>query len=110
MALGLRSRLPVEPSDFARPDVRDDWVAHRNLQLFSLYDPTNPFRELDLFAAYPLPFEELLADADEVVICDIPVRVASISHLLRLKRAAGRPQDLQDITALSALLEDRGRS
>ncbi|MGI8535236.1 MAG: hypothetical protein ACR2K2_01830 [Mycobacteriales bacterium] len=85
LALGLRSRLPVEPSDFARPDVRADWVANRNMQVFSMYDPSNPFREVDLFAAYPLPFEELWADSDEVVLRDVAVRVASIPHLLRLK-------------------------
>lgn len=107
LAVGLRARLPVDPRDFARPEIRDGWVSDRNLQVFSLYDPDNPFREVDLFAAYPLPFEELMNDAEEMVLNGTPVLVASIAHLLRLKQSAGRPQDLQDIIALRGLVDGR---
>lgn len=108
LAVGLRARLPVDPRDFAQPEIRDGWVAGRNLQVFSLYDPDNPFREVDLFASYPLPFEELMNDADEMVLNGTPVLVASIAHLMQLKQSAGRPQDLQDIVALRGLLDGRG--
>lgn len=108
--LGFRPRLPVDPHDFADPVVRSQWVAERNLQVFSLYHPGDPLSEIDLFATHPLPFEQLLAEADQIEVGDVRVPVASIPHLLRLKRDAGRPRDLEDIAALSLLQRQRERS
>lgn len=107
LGLGFAPRLPVDPHDFAREQVRRVWVEERNLQVLSFYDPTNPLREVDLFATYPLPFEDLLARADEIAVGGRTVRVACVPDLLALKRAAGRPHDLTDVEALSALLDRR---
>lgn len=104
-ALGLLPRLPVPAMQFADPDLRRDWVERRNLRVFSLYDPANPLREVDLFARDPLPFGELYAAADVVEIAGTAVRVASKEHLIAMKLAAGRPQDLADIHALRQLDE-----
>ena len=107
-SLGLLPRLPVPAAAFADPDVRGHWVRERNLQVFSLYDPADPFREVDVFATEPLPFEELF-DASEVLTVDsTSVRVASLGHLVAMKRAVGRPQDVEDVRALERLQEPGG--
>lgn len=103
LGLGLVPRLPVEAHAFADPEQRKQWVEQRNLQVFSMYDPANPLREVDLFATEPIPFHELHADAAKVTVGQVPVRIASLPHLLQLKRQAGRPQDLEDIAALTEL-------
>lgn len=104
--LGFQPRLPVSADDFADPAIRTDWVEHRHLQVFSLYDPVNPVREVDLFATYPLPFDELLAGSTVAVVGSTPVRIASIEHLIAMKEAAGRVRDAADIEALRRLRED----
>ena len=106
--LGFRPRLPVDLHDFADPLVRGQWVAERNLQVFSLYHPDDPLSEIDLFATHPLPFERMLAEADAIEVGEVRVPVASIPHLLHLKREAGRPRDLEDIEALTRLQQQRG--
>jgi len=105
--LGLRPRLPVPAADFADEATRRDWVEHRNLQVFSLFDPDRPAREVDLFATEPLPLDELERDATVFPISGVPVKVASRQHLIEMKRRAARPQDLADIAALQEL-EARG--
>lgn len=105
--LGYRPRLPVDPHDFARAEVREQWVRERNLQVFSFYHPGDPLLEIDLFATNPLPFEELLERADVVTLGCTLVPVASLSDLLSLKRLAGRAQDLEDVEALTRLQEQR---
>lgn len=106
LALGFVPRLPVDPLEFADAQTRRSWVEGRNLQVFSFYDPTSPLREVDLFADYPLPFEELCREARTVLLGGVPVAVASIAHLIAMKTAAGRPQDRADIAALTAMERD----
>lgn len=51
-----------------------------------------------------VPFDDLWGAASVMNIGGHEVRVASIEHLIRMKSAAGRPQDLADIERLRALL------
>jgi len=46
------------------------------------------------------PYGVLKANADRIEVEELPVLVASIDHLIAMKRAAGRPQDLIDLEAL----------
>jgi hypothetical protein len=103
---GLVPRLPVPAQQFADPEIRNRWRRERHLTVFSLHDPADPRREVDLFAEAPLPFEELWEASKVVIVADVPVRVASIDHLIAMKQDAGRPQDLADIAALEALVGD----
>jgi hypothetical protein len=45
-------------------------------------------------------YGELSPDAIEGKVDGIPVRVCSLEHLRAMKRAAGRPQDLEDLRRL----------
>ena len=101
--LGLRPRLPVDPSAFADPDQRRIWVEERNLRVFSMWDPDDPLREVDLFVEEPIPFEDLWQRSVEVKVGSVSVRVASKTDLIRMKRLAGRPRDLEDIEALEQI-------
>ncbi|HET6714471.1 MAG TPA: hypothetical protein VFI59_12275 [Actinomycetota bacterium] len=105
--LGLRARAPVDPAHFADPAQRARWIAERGMRVFSMVDPNDPLRSVDLFVDEPVPFEELFERADSVELSRIVIRVASISDLIRLKRMAARPQDDADIAALEAILEER---
>ena len=99
-AIGLTPLLPVDASDFADPEIRSGWVATRHLMVFTLADPDDPFRRIDIFAEDPIPFEDLWARSLPMSLGSITVRVASIDDLIAMKRAAGRTQDLADIAVL----------
>jgi hypothetical protein len=101
--LGLRPRLPVDAMDFADPATRRRWVEEKGMRVFSLVDPENPLRSVDLFAEPVLDFEELWANAKVIPLRESAVRVASIPHLIELKRLAGRPKDLDDIARLEEI-------
>ena len=51
-------------------------------------------------------FEDLKANAVEMHFDLMTIRVASINDLIRMKRAAGRPQDLKEVEILGALREE----
>ena len=53
---------------------------------------------VDADHAYPV----LAADAREAVAFGVPLRVCSLEALRQMKRAAGRPRDLEDLADLDA--------
>jgi len=103
VGLGLRPRAPVDPYAFADAASRRQWAVERNMRVFSLWDPTNPMREVDVFVENPMPFDDLWSRAEVIPLEATTVRVASIPDLIAMKRAADRPQDRVDVEALEAL-------
>jgi predicted nucleotidyltransferase len=109
VALGLRPRAPVEAAAFADPEQRRGWIEEKGMRVFSLWDPSDPLREIDIFVEPPMPFEDLWRRADELELAGGTVRVACIDDLITMKAAAGRQEDLHDIEALRAIAEERAR-
>lgn len=107
-AAGMDPRVPVAAADFADPEVRAEWVRAKNMQVFSMVDRDNPLRVVDLFVEAPIDFEDLWAASVLVKLETTTVRIASIDDLIRLKQAAGRPQDLIDIEQLEAIRDRQG--
>jgi hypothetical protein len=101
---GFRPMLPVDAKQLADPAVRRIWREERGMQVFSFWDPTHSRPSIDIFVESPIAFADLWRDAIEVTLDGIPLRVASVPHLIALKRIAGRPQDLADIEQLLTLL------
>jgi hypothetical protein len=71
--------------------------------VLSFWDPENRRPTVDLFANNPMDFELLYRDSVAMSLAPTTVRVASIAHLIAIKRAAGRPKDLDDAARLEQL-------
>ena len=66
---------------------------------------------VDYFNEVPggVPYTQLRERALRTEVRGVPVTVASVDDLIRMKRAAGRPRDIQDLALLTALQDgDRG--
>lgn len=103
VAAGFRPQVPVNPEEFADQAVREKWLREKHMRAFSLVDPVNPMRVVDLLLKPEVSFEDLLARSQEVVLSTTKIRIASIDDLIVLKRQAGRPQDLADIEQLETI-------
>jgi hypothetical protein len=66
------------------------------------WDSTNARPTVDVMLDPVVPFEDLWAAAPTVDVGGHDVHVASIAHLIEMKVAAGRPQDLADVERLRA--------
>jgi predicted nucleotidyltransferase len=55
-------------------------------------------------------YDELFPFTQEVSAFGVSFRVVTLEGLIQLKRAAGRPKDLEVLAELQALLEERNRS
>jgi hypothetical protein len=106
--LGYRPRAPVSLDDFADAATRERWVTEKHLTVFSLWSTEHPLMEIDLFVRSPFPdFSASHASALRKELAPgLAVPIVSLKDLLALKRRAGRPQDLEDVRALTTLLGD----
>ena len=67
--------------------------------------------DLDLFGEVTLggAYEDLLPDTELVQVFGIECRCLSLDRLIAVKRAVGRPKDLDVIAELEAIAEERRR-
>lgn len=103
---GYRPLAPVDPIALADPEQPHQWQTTRNMRVFSFWDSSNARPTVDVMLEPMIPFEELWTDATLVKIDGHQLRVASIEHLILMKEAAGRTQDLADIERLRARLQN----
>jgi hypothetical protein len=107
--LQYRPRAPVPLEAFAQHEARESWLREKGLTVFSLWSPSRPTLEIDLFVTEPFDFEAVYARAVRVRLEKIEATVVGLDDLIALKRQVGRPRDQEDVTALEALKEDAGR-
>jgi hypothetical protein len=96
-SLGLVSRLPVTSKEVFQ--FRKEYIERRNLVAWSFYNPKDPSEIVDII---------ITQDAQKLKIKrfslqGVPLLVASISDLIRMKKMSGRPQDLLDVKALQLI-------
>jgi hypothetical protein len=95
--IGLVSRLPISADDVYR--FRDEYIANRNLIGWSFYNPRDLTEQVDIVITYDIKGKKV----DAINTADGAVRILAREPLIRMKRASGRPQDLEDAAALEKL-------
>jgi Nucleotidyl transferase AbiEii toxin, Type IV TA system len=103
LEMGFKAHAPVDPRLFADESVRERWRSESGMLVLSFWDPENRRPTVDLFAHYPMDFDALYSESIVLSLTNTTVRVASIEHLIAIKRASGRPKDLEDVQRLSEL-------
>lgn len=95
--IGLVSRLPINADDVF--DFRDEYIKKRNLIAWNFHNPANLTEQVDIIINFELKPNSIKT----VKVGKTPVPLLHIKQLIKMKRAAARPQDLQDIAALEKL-------
>ena len=103
-SLGYRPEAPVGLELFAVEERRAEWRRDKGAMVLPLYHTRDPLARVELFLSEPFDFERCHAVALRVEIA--PGTIATflgLDDLLAMKRAAGRPQDLADVSELETL-------
>lgn len=100
-SLGYRPRAPVPLDAFVDARERRRWVRQKRMKVFSLFSDRHRETEIDLFCEPPFRFARAYrVSVRKRIGSRTFARFVSLADLLRMKRQAGRPQDLEDIRRL----------
>jgi len=102
--LGFKPKVPVVPEAFISAENRASWILDKGMQVFSFYHPCEMVSLVDVFVSEPVPYTEIRSRIDWKTVDNFLIPVASKQELISLKKISGRPQDIEDIKALEALL------
>lgn len=98
---GFRLAIPEKPEVFANAKTRERWRREKNMITLKLWSDEHRRTPVDIFVYEPFNFEQESAKASAQEVCPgVFAPVVSLKTLLKMKREAGRPQDLEDIREL----------
>lgn len=102
-SIGLESRLPLNAEEVF--NFRQEYIEKRNMIAWTFINPMNPLECIDIIITHDL--RSLRSVRYKFGLHK--VSVLSIDDLLDMKKASGRPQDLEDIKALEIIRERKKR-
>ena len=83
--LGLKPKVPVDPSELANFEKRESWKNERNMKVFSFFNPNNEQEVVDVMIQDYINYDEALKNSKLMKDENISVPVVSIDDLIRLK-------------------------
>lgn len=95
--LGLFPRLPVTAKDIF--EFRKEYIKNRNLIAWCFSNPKSPSEVVDIIITHDLAKMKITS----IKSGGATLKVLSIQDLINMKKASGRPQDLEDIKALEII-------
>ncbi|MDO9400068.1 MAG: hypothetical protein Q7T46_01160 [Polaromonas sp.] len=100
---GLAPIIPVNIDSLKNAQQIDQWHREKGMLAFALREPQVAGSVIDVLVRPEVLFDKLQAEAVTVHLFDRAVKIASIDHLLFMKRIANRPKDRIDIEALEKI-------
>ena len=97
--MGLVSLIPITAETLFH--FREEYIQNRNLIAWNFYDPSNPLNQVDIIINYDLKDEQ---NTKTIETSLGSIRILSLNDLIKMKKASGRLQDLEDVKALALLV------
>ena len=95
--------IPVSIDSLKNAKQIDQWHKEKGMLAFALREPQVSGSVIDVLVRPEVTFDALQVGAATVDLFGRSVKVASIEHLLFMKRIANRPKDRIDVEALEKI-------
>ena len=102
---GFKPKVPVDIMDFAKKELRQDWIKNKNMKAFNLVNPDWGIREIDIIIDAPVNYKKAIKNARHISLDDVSIPTISISDLILMKAKTGRKQDKEDIKSLKKAMK-----
>jgi predicted nucleotidyltransferase len=105
--IGYLPQAPITAAQFADPEYREKVIEEKNMLVLQFYSDLHRETRLDVFVREPFVFaEEYARSKDRVIAPGCQVRLVSLPSLVKMKEAAMRHKDLEDLENLRLIYED----
>lgn len=101
--LGYGERLPVSVKDLSDHKKVKKWLKEKNMTAFAFFPPKEILFMVDVLVEDSLKFEKVARDKVIRKFDNVAIPVVSIDYLIKMKRKANRPKDLEDLDKLLKL-------
>ena len=106
-----RPSVPVTVEAFADTGTRKGWIRDKGMRVLQFYSDKHRETPVDVFVEMPFPFGREYGKAlVKDLIGKVEIRFVSLTTLLRMKKSAGRPKDLEDIRELRRQRKNHGKT
>lgn len=95
--------VPAAIEALKNSQLIDCWFHEKGMVAFALREPQPAGSVIDILVRPVVAFDALLSDSLSVELFGNSVSIASLDHLMAMKRVANRPKDLIDIDALEKI-------
>lgn len=103
--IGYNPRIPVTAQEFGNAETRMGWIETKGMVVLNMFSDRYRETNVDIFVTEPFDFDAVYAQAPrETLPGGTEFRFVDIPTLIAMKRAAGRPKDIDDIQHLEMLL------
>jgi hypothetical protein len=104
LKLGLSPRIPLKAEEIFR--FRDEYIKKRHLIAWSFTNIARPSEIVDIIITH----DRSLMKVQKYDLHGVPIYVASVGDLIKMKKQSKRPQDLEDIKALEEIRREKKKS
>ena len=101
--LGFVPVIPVSIEALKDAEQIERWYSETGMLAFALREPTIAGSIVDVLVRPDVSYERLVAEAVDGELFGRKIKIASVDHLLEMKRIANRPKDQLDIIALEKI-------
>jgi predicted nucleotidyltransferase len=101
----LKPVVPVKLEDFSDAEKVESWIREKHMVAFALRSADRLDPTVDILVQPVVAFEEAHSRAVPMDLDGVPIVVAAIADLIRLKAGTGRQKDQGDIDALKRVLD-----
>jgi hypothetical protein len=99
--------VPVRAAEFADAALRERWIKDKGAVVLQFASDRHRETRVDVFVQEPFDFDAEYAQAFvQEVAPGVPARFVRLATLMRMKKEAGRLQDLADLEHLRWIAEE----
>lgn len=92
--------MPVKMLDLALKKKREEWIKHKNMRVFNLFNLAWPISEIDIVIDSPIDYQKAAQNIKKILLKNVSIPTISKKDLIIMKQASNRRQDKDDIRHL----------